>query len=47
MPVLYGEGERAFVLTDQGETIFPVSVLERTWIKILNSKYFLLSLNYI
>lgn len=46
MPVLYGEGE-SFVLTDPGETKFPVSVLERTWIKILNSKYFLLSPNYI
>lgn len=37
MPVLYGEGERAFVLTDQGESKFQVTVLERTWVKILNS----------
>lgn len=29
MPVLYGQGERAFVLTEQAETKFPVSVLEK------------------
>lgn len=28
MLVLYGGGERAFVLTDQGETKFPASVLK-------------------